>query len=65
MNTLVSNRIYGADYWNGATAGYAKSTPAAPVYVYFKDRRYYDTNEVNYNYQDWMVVRVIRTTNAH
>ena len=65
VNTLVSNRIYGADYWNGATAGYAKSTPAAPVYVYFKDRRYYDTNEVNYNYQDWMVVRVIRTTNAH
>ena len=65
VNTLVANEIYGDDYWDGATAGYAKSTPADPVYVYFKDRRYNTANEVNFNYQDWMVVRVIRTTTAH
>ena len=65
VNTLVANEIYGADYWDGATAGYAKSTPADPVYVYFKDRRYNSTNEVNLNYQDWMIIRVMRTTNAH
>ena len=65
VNTLVANEIYGADYWDGATAGYAKSTPTAPVYVYFKDRRYYTPSEVNLNYQDWAVVKVICTVNNH
>ncbi len=65
VNELVAANLYGADYADADASGIVKSTPAAPKYVYFKDRRFNKATKVNFNNQDWYVIQVIKTKDKH